>query len=108
MRRHGVARLASSSRAIGHQLRNDLPGSYQPVQLLVGLGELLAQQLDLAGQLGYPAGDPVASAPPRPRMQLCEQRITGSCGTSPCRASPQLPRLGHLRPHLSCVAMSAS
>jgi hypothetical protein len=57
-RRCGDARLAGAGRAIGRQLRDDLPGYHQPFQLVLGVGELLAQQLDLAGQLGRPPGDP--------------------------------------------------
>jgi len=57
-RRGGDARLAGAGRAIGRQLRDDLPGYHQPFQPVLGVGELLAQQLDLAGQLGRPPGDP--------------------------------------------------
>jgi hypothetical protein len=58
LRRPGGARLAGSGRAIGCQLGDDLPGYHQPFQLVLGVSELLAQPLDLAGQLGHPAGDP--------------------------------------------------
>jgi hypothetical protein len=39
-------------RITGRQPRDDLPGYHQPVQLVLGIGELIAQQPGLAGQLG--------------------------------------------------------
>jgi len=57
MRRPGAGRLAAG-RAIGRQLGDDLPGYHQAFQLALGIGELPAQLLDLAGQLGRPVGDP--------------------------------------------------
>jgi len=40
--RPGTGRLAGGGRAIGHELGDDLPGYHQPVQFVLGVGELLA------------------------------------------------------------------
>ena len=68
LRRSGAGCLAVGGYVIGgHQLGDDLPGYHQPFQLVLGVGELLAQQLDLTGQLGDPAGDPFRQLHPAPR-----------------------------------------
>jgi hypothetical protein len=51
-------RRPGGGRVIGCQLGDDLPGYTQALQLVLGAGQLLAQLLHLAGQLGCPAGDP--------------------------------------------------
>jgi hypothetical protein len=56
--RPGASRLLAGGRhVIGRQLADDLTGDLQPFQFVPGVGELLAQQLYLAGQLAHPAGD---------------------------------------------------
>jgi hypothetical protein len=55
--RAGIGRLVIGG-GLGYQLGDDLAGYHQPVQLVLGIGELLAQHLDLTGQLGHAAGDP--------------------------------------------------
>jgi hypothetical protein len=67
LRRAAAGRLAGGECVTGHQLGDDLPCYHQPFQLVLGVGELLAQQLDLTGQLGYPAGDPFRQLHPAPR-----------------------------------------
>ena len=67
-------RLAGGVRVIGCQLGDDLPGYHQPFQFVLGIGELLAQHLDLAGQLGYPAGDPFRQLHPHPRGYYCANK----------------------------------
>ena len=81
-----------AGRVAGRQLGDDLPGYHQPLQLVLSFGELLAQQFDLAGQLGDPAGDPFASAPSRtPGYLLCEQRWTQTITGSVSPAGPDTP-----------------
>ena len=76
----GTGRLVSIN-GRSHQLRNDLPRYHRPSRFAFGIGELLAQQLDLTGQLGYPAGDPFRQPIPPPGILPCElgwiQTITG-------------------------------
>jgi len=50
------AAAGSPTGVIGSQLGDDLTGYHQPFHLVLGIGKLLAQQLDFAGQLGHPAG----------------------------------------------------
>jgi hypothetical protein len=69
LRRPGAGRPASGG-VVGRELGDDLPGYHQPFQLALGVGELLTRQLRLAGQLGYPAGDPFRQLHPAPQGLL--------------------------------------
>jgi len=82
----GTGRLVSIS-GRSHQLRDDLPGYHQPFRFAFGIGELLAQQLDLTGQLGYPAGDPFRQPIPPPGILLCELGWTQTITSGYCQSS---------------------
>jgi hypothetical protein len=70
LRRHG----ADGGCIIGHQLGDDLPGCHQPAELVLGVGELLAQQPGLTGQLGHLAGDPFRQLQSAPQGYYCANR----------------------------------
>lgn len=67
-------RLAGGGLVTGRQLGDHLPGYHQPVQLMLSIGELLAQYLDLAGQLSRPRRDPFRKLHPALQGVYCANR----------------------------------
>jgi hypothetical protein len=67
-------RRPAPRRVFGRQLGDDLPGYLQPFQFVLGVGELLVQELDLAGQLADPAVDPFRQLDPALQGIYCANR----------------------------------